>query len=410
MDKKLINNITNKSIIFISWMTLPLNIIIYIALKQSEHLWPRFVIPIFSIVVVLMAIFRKKIPQQTKIIIFDILLFLSAIFSALLGLLDIASLWFVLSIIYTLMVAHYKKAIYVFVSGLVVIAIMGSLMIAKIGFLPLNYNFQNCQYACVVTRVLHYIIVGVLVYNIIHTFIKTIQANIKSLQSRSLDLASTNEKLLKEIDEKKRIQAEIIDTIILTEERERKRIAADLHDGLGPVLSSINLYYQAYIFEKDNAKKKQIEKNLKQIIQSASADISRISHNISPYILEKSGLFVALENFIHNLKTNINIRFDYEPIPRFDIKKELNLYRAVIELINNTIKHADAQHVVIKISTINHQLTISYSDDGIGFIPTEKHFGLGLYSIQNRMKSLQGNFIITQNKSKGFMAQINIPI
>ncbi len=139
--------------------------------------------------------------------------------------------------------------------------------------------------------------IGFLIYYIIHSFLREIGQNIKDLNRKAIDLEKANKSLQQEMQEKKQMQQKLLETVIITEEKERKRIAADLHDGLGPVLSSVNLYYQAYIDEKNTKKKAVIEKKLKKIINDAVLEVSRISHNISPNMLENNGLIVALEKF-----------------------------------------------------------------------------------------------------------------
>ena len=140
------------------------------------------------------------------------------------------------------------------------------------------------------------------------------------------------------------LRQKTIEAIIQTEEKERKRIASDLHDGIGPLLSAAKLYFQAYIDTGEVAGKSDIESKLKNIIEISIADISRISHNISPQILENFGLMVALENFISEINFNKNVKFNlsFEKLNRFDLKEELTIYRSISELINNTLKHAKA--------------------------------------------------------------------
>jgi len=413
MKRDLINAITDKSILFLAFMSIPLNIIVFLALKESEYLAPRFVVPVFSVLVILLAVFRKKIDYQIKIWTLNIIFFSGAVFTLLLGLLDMASLWFVLTIIYTLFISKKNEAAYVFITGLILMIITGFLLVSKISFVPLKYNFENCHYACVITRIIHYIMVGYLIYYIIGSFIREIRQNIAELKRKALDLERANANLQAEMDEKKKMQKQLLETSIITEERERKRIAADLHDGLGPVLSSVNLYYQAYIDEKNPEKKIQIEKKLKAIINDAVSEVSRISHNISPHILENNGLIVALEDFTGqiNIKKNFSIELNYKNIQRFDIKKELAVYRSVIELINNTIKYAQAGWVKINIRINKNFLQVDYTDNGNGFDKKilKNHKGTGLKNIKNRLQSLEGIFTFNTSPGKGFQAVLKVP-
>jgi signal transduction histidine kinase len=195
--------------------------------------------------------------------------------------------------------------------------------------------------------------------------------------------------------EKKEIQQKMLETVILTEEKERKRLAGDLHDGLGPVLSAVNLYFQAYL-DAPEIQKPEIEIRLKQKIENAIADVSRISHNISPHILEKFGLITALDNFINQIRLTEKIKFstNFQKINRFDLKAELTIYRTITELINNTLKHAFA------------------SDNGKGFDIKqidENQKGIGLNNMKNRVNSLNGKISINSSKNTGITVEISLP-
>jgi len=413
MKKELINTITDNSILFLAVMSIPLNIIVYLALMNSEYVAPRFVVPFFSFIIIIFAIFKKYIPFRFKIWTLSTIFFLGAVFTLLLGLLDMASLWFVLTMIYTLFISKKNEAIYVFLIGLFLMILTGYFLIAKNTFIPLKYSFENCSYACVVTRIIHFIIVGSIVYYIISAFMREIKQNIDTLNQKADDLNLANANLQKEMNEKRKIQQQLLEAIILTEEKERKRIAADLHDGLGPVLSSVNLYYQAYIDETNLYEKEKIEKKLKNIINNAVSEVSKISHNISPVILENNGLIVALEDFVNRLsvKKGLSINFEYQNIDRFDIKKELVVYRVVAELINNTLKHAKASLIIIHLRIVKGFLNVYYADNGIGFNKEDlKHNkGMGLHNIKYRLKSLEGFFSFETGPDFGFQATIQVP-
>jgi signal transduction histidine kinase len=210
------------------------------------------------------------------------------------------------------------------------------------------------------------------------------------------------------------VKQKLIEAVIETEEKERRRIASDLHDGLGPLLSASKLYFQAYIDANDIAGKNDIETKLKNIIENAITDTSRISHNISPHILENYGLITALENFISDISISKNIKFDisFEKLERFDMKTELTIYRSISELINNTIKHAKASLINIKIFVSEDMLNLIYEDNGIGFSVKEKineKTGIGLINIENRISFFKGNVIFESHANKGMKAIFKIP-
>ena len=210
------------------------------------------------------------------------------------------------------------------------------------------------------------------------------------------------------------MKQKLIEAIIQTEEKERKRIASDLHDGLAPLLSAAKLYFQAYIDAQDADDRAAIESKLISIIDSAIEDSSRISHNISPHILEKYGLKIALENFISEMNISKNIKCDLacDKFNRFDLKVELTIYRTILELIQNTIKHAKASQITIKIFVSEGMLHVQYEDNGIGFSADEGmdvKQGMGLINIKNRIHSLEGTVIFDNRKSEGMKASIKVP-
>ena len=406
--------ISDRSILLIAIFSLPLNVIIYFALRESEYQVVRIIPPIFALLAVILAVFRKKLEFKTKIWALIGLMFCTAWFNLLLGLLDLASLWFIMAIIYSLFISQKKQALVVYSSAFVSILVVGILMMTKLTFIPLKYNFENCHYPCVIVRILHFLLISSVIYYILNLFISTIRSNIRDLQAQAADLQKANTTLEREMSEKKELQDQLLDTVILTEEKERKRIASDLHDGLGPVLSAVNLFFQAYVDAPKGAEKKSIETKLKLIIDEAIADVSRISHNISPHILEKYGLAVALKSFIDQLNKGekMKIELHIDPLDRFELKHELTIYRSISELINNTIKHANASRIEIHFEQAATMLTIRYEDDGHGFSNPQtlaESNGIGIQNIQNRIQSLGGTSSFTNAANGGMKALIAIP-
>ncbi|MHC1738027.1 MAG: sensor histidine kinase [Ignavibacteriaceae bacterium] len=327
---------------------------------------------------------------------------------------DIASLWFILAIIYSLFISKKNEALFVFISSFLIVLSAGILMITRISFIPLNYKFEICQFACVAVRILHFILMASLIYYILNVFFSTIQNNVKDLELKSGDLTNLNIALKNEMIERKAMKQKMMDAVIQTEEKERKRLARDLHDGLGPVLSAVNLFFQAYIDAAGSENKQEIEYKLKEIIGDAIKDVSRISHNISPNILENYGLITALENFVGNIRVSEKVQFNLNfcEMSHLDIREELIIYRAITELINNTLRHSGASQISLKIQIENHLLHVYYEDNGKGFTIDEKlrsNSGMGMNNIRNRINSLNGEIIFSSSENKGMKAHLIIP-
>jgi signal transduction histidine kinase len=210
-------------------------------------------------------------------------------------------------------------------------------------------------------------------------------------------------------DEKKLLAAQ---SIVEGQEQERKRIAYDLHDGIGILLSSARLQFSS-IIEKV-PKHKELLDRANKLIEQAATDIRKISHNMMPGILTKFGLLEAAESLFDQFEDSPDIsatvNITGNPV-RLTENTEIMLYRIVQELLNNTIKHASAQNIVLHFH-FTDKLQIQYSDDGRGFNVDEKMGSgtFGLKSIQSRVNFLSGELTFESKPGKGFTCFIHVPI
>lgn len=212
-----------------------------------------------------------------------------------------------------------------------------------------------------------------------------------------------------DITEQKILEQKLLGAVIQTEDKERQRFSEDLHDGLGPLLSTIKLYFnQLHLREVTKSEKEALLKTTFDLLDEAIATTKAIANNILPGTISDYGLFAALKAFCNRIESTGIINFDLHNNleSRLSINIENTLYRIFIELVNNTLKHAHAS--LISISIIEHDdvIEISYSDDGIGLNWDEKHSGLGLENIKNRCKSIGANLSFNTKKSEGFRVLI----
>jgi len=190
--------------------------------------------------------------------------------------------------------------------------------------------------------------------------------------------------------------------------KERKRIAADLHDGLGSILSSIALFTK--LIEKDCTNKAE-NKSLNQVKELSAIALENLEatiNNLNPSILNKYGLIKSLEilcgriNDIGEVFCTVN---SSGPVGRLDPNMELNIYRICNELINNTLKHSGASKLDIDIQYIRKTIMIRYNDNGKGFNPdiiyTSDEEKMGLRNIINRTVSFGGKYEINSGEGKG---------
>jgi signal transduction histidine kinase len=214
--------------------------------------------------------------------------------------------------------------------------------------------------------------------------------------------------------ERKRQEIKILNTIIKTEEKEKQRFAKDLHDGFGPLLSTIRLSVSTLMQREKDEHNIKIIKNLDNVINEAILSLKEISNNLSPHVLEHFGLASAIKAFINRLGgTSVKIHFATNMEgDRFARNKETVLYRVACELINNTLKHAEANNVWINLSLDNKIVILNYKDDGKGIEHINEKIGsssgMGISNIQSRVKSVDGNFHFDSKKNEGIEVVITI--
>ncbi|MDB5211015.1 MAG: hypothetical protein JWQ30_1842 [Sediminibacterium sp.] len=212
---------------------------------------------------------------------------------------------------------------------------------------------------------------------------------------------------------KNRHQQELLTSSILVQEQERKRIAQDIHDELGALLS-ISRMHLVQLEEKEINQGPHILpalQNIRSLTEKALGSMRKISHELMPPQLETFGLIKTLEAVAgHANKTgNIAICIDAaDHFPELSWPFRLGLYRILMELINNTLKHAGADTINIELNYTNGIISCTYTDNGRGIQPGKSKNGLGLKSIEGRASSLGGNIHIG-NEGERFRAIITIP-
>lgn len=220
--------------------------------------------------------------------------------------------------------------------------------------------------------------------------------------------------IARDLSDRKQLEKQLMNAIITGEENERMRLAKDLHDGLGPFLSTIKLYFQ-WLSETNDPKKRDliIDKGNKNINEAISV-LKEISNNLSPHILINYGLMEAIKEFIVKFEGSQFCSINFSPLAdiRLSAHVETTLYRIVIELINNTLKHARASKIDIKFSKPDdHKLLFLYADNGIGFNLSEilkSSHGLGLVNIKNRIETISGKVKFNTSPKNGFSIQCTI--
>lgn len=197
------------------------------------------------------------------------------------------------------------------------------------------------------------------------------------------------------------------------QEQERTRLARDLHDGLGGLLSGTKLQLSHINLYQGEMIEEGILKSINQI-DSAVEELRRVAHNLMPDLLTKYSLAVTIEEFANRM-SNATLDIHTEFINynnSLSQEKQLLIYRIIQELVNNVIKHADASEIIIQLSEEENLLNLTVEDNGKGFdhnnLNTKKT--AGFYNIESRIQFLKGTMNIRSELNIGTSVELQIPI
>jgi PAS domain S-box-containing protein len=221
--------------------------------------------------------------------------------------------------------------------------------------------------------------------------------------------------IIHDITERRMFEKKIFDAIVHTQEEEQGKYARELHDGLGPILSTLKMYIEWLSDSSNNMNKEKISQQTIVAIDGAINLVKEIANNLSPHILQKFGLINTIQTNLEQVKNSFNIDcvVSSNLNQRLPSKIEVPLYRILMECINNSLKHAKAKRILIKFKKADSHLTINYSDNGHGF--DVQHVmangkGMGLFNIQNRVRLLGGNIKLISNPGIGTDFEITLNI
>ncbi|MFV0606014.1 MAG: 7TM-DISM domain-containing protein [Niabella sp.] len=198
-------------------------------------------------------------------------------------------------------------------------------------------------------------------------------------------------------------------------EKERKRIAQELHDGSGARLATLKMKLNILKEELEDSSNPAIGiSNLMHDVDKLHEEIRNISHNLMPKTLSKLGLYPAIDELVNQFKmaaptTKINYFVKYRA-PHFNEDAKINIYRIIQELLTNVVKHAQATEVTLQLIRHNDKLLISIEDDGVGFDIRNSRRGMGLNSIESRVRVLNGTFLADSHLGNGTFISVFLPV
>lgn len=214
---------------------------------------------------------------------------------------------------------------------------------------------------------------------------------------------------IKELEQQNRLTA--INSMINGQEKERSRIAKDLHDGLGSLLTSVKSHFLAT--QDDKISNEKTVTKTASLIDQACSEVRRISHNMMPHALTISGIQDSIKDIAARLEIdNYNVTLEINSLPKLTDTQEVMIYRLIQEIVSNIKKHAEAKNIFIQLFSHNKAVHLIVEDDGKGFDITKVRIkkGLGLKNIESRVAYLNGTIDWDSKKGSGTTVNINFNI
>jgi two-component system NarL family sensor kinase len=228
----------------------------------------------------------------------------------------------------------------------------------------------------------------------------------------------------KQIEQQAKLDAEVASqkeirtkAILDAEEKERRRIAQDLHDGVGQLLSAakLNLSHLDSKITAQTEEQKVAMQNALSLVDDSVKEVRAVSHNMMPNTLIKLGLASAVREFITKLGNAPTLKVDLEIVgldARLDNQIETVLYRVIQEIVNNIIRHAKASQISMQLIRHETELNIMIEDNGVGFDTgkIDSFEGIGLKGIQTRIEFLSGSVHFDSSVGRGTTVIIDVPL
>jgi len=220
---------------------------------------------------------------------------------------------------------------------------------------------------------------------------------------------------VKEKEQENIYNVALLKATISAQERERQRIAKDLHDGVGSTLTALkmNVMHLRQQTNKVSAQREFLDDTL-EMLTDGIENVRGVSHELLPPTLRQFGLIKGLEELVRrfNQSGQLTVRMSSEVhLDQIDDTIALGVFRMVQELVSNTIKHAEAQHIRLTVKEADGTLHLIYQDDGRGVRSSAtQHQGLGIMNIESRVKMLGGCLHLESEPGSGYQANVQIPL
>jgi signal transduction histidine kinase len=208
-------------------------------------------------------------------------------------------------------------------------------------------------------------------------------------------------------------RSKVLQTLITVQDEERRRIAGDLHDSIGPMLAAIKINFLRMARARaEKMASEDLVLKTENIIDESIAEIRNISHRLMPKGLSSQGLITLLNDYFTNLEMiyTLRIHFTHEINIALEKEVQLNLYRMLSELSLNAAKHSEANTLAVSIKTLPEETVVFMKDDGKGFSKQVKDIAcIGIENVKSRIDYLKGTMRIESFPGEGTAIEIRIP-
>lgn len=223
----------------------------------------------------------------------------------------------------------------------------------------------------------------------------------------------SNEKI-KTQEQKLEFRKELLENTVRTQENERERISKELHDDVTSQLSIIHLNLHMLKNKVDNeGEVATLIDHIESSLKNSTERTRSIAHELMPAIFKKFGFHHALKELANsvNLTNHVELKANNEHLLTITNQfKLLHIYRILQELINNSLKYAQASHLIIEFSNLeNNFIQLTYIDDGVGFNTKQQSEGLGMSNLKTRIELLNGEILVDSSPGHGTNVTCKFP-
>ncbi len=223
--------------------------------------------------------------------------------------------------------------------------------------------------------------------------------------------AALNLQHIRELEDKLKIDT--MQSMLVGQESERRRIAQDLHDSVGGLLAATKIQVEQLAGKSGQSEQNADLMKIKTLLDNTVAETRHIARNMQPNTLLEFGLATALRDLTSHFRADGMPTITFQQFGDFSNLEHnlaLNCYRIVQELLQNSLKHANSHEILVQITRTEHQLDLLVEDDGIGYRSDKVTKGMGTNNIAHRVQFLKGEINIQSTKDQGASTLVTIPL